>query len=58
MGLYENIWGSWVHLFKMPLTFKLVLASTGINSVLMFLATVWCLERGSLSLSLSHYLMV
>ncbi len=56
MGLYENIWGSWVHLFKMPLTFKLVLASTGINSVLMFLATVWCLERGSRSFS--HYLMV
>jgi len=47
VGLYEDIWGSWLHLFKMPLTFKLVLASTGINSVLMFLATVWCLERVS-----------
>jgi len=47
VGLYEDIWGAWGHLFKMPLTFRLVVASTGINSVLMFLATVWCLERVS-----------
>jgi hypothetical protein len=25
VGLYEDIWGAWGHLFKMPLTFKLVL---------------------------------
>ena len=42
VGLYEDIWASWRHLWKMPLNFKLVVASTGINSVLMFLATVWC----------------
>lgn len=47
VGLYEDIWASWRHLWKMPLNFKLVVASTGINSVLMFLATVWCLERVS-----------
>ena len=45
---------SWLHLFKMPLTFKLVLASTGINSVLMFLATVWCLVSSLIACSCAN----
>lgn len=47
VGLYEDIGHTVRELTKMPLEFKLVVMSTGINHILAFLATIWCLERTS-----------
>mmetsp|Transcript_23991 Transcript_23991/g.37614 ORF Transcript_23991/g.37614 Transcript_23991/m.37614 type:complete len:276 (+) Transcript_23991:2-829(+) len=47
VGLFEDIRRSVRSLAKMPPFFKLVVLSTGINHILAFLATIWCLERTS-----------
>lgn len=47
VGHLEGIVNTMRDFVTQPLVFKLVVFSTGINSILMFLATIWCLERTS-----------
>jgi EamA domain-containing membrane protein RarD len=47
VGLAEGVGASLRRLRHMPTSFMLVMLSTGVNSICMFLATIWCLERTS-----------
>jgi hypothetical protein len=44
VGYLEGIVNTLKDFQSQPFLFKFVVFSTGINSILMFLATIWCLE--------------